>query len=355
MHNQQRRFLVQFLLFLGCFLFFIGTANALDIFITSDSISGNSTQDVSNLKSIKGYIENGSLQNQTNLNITVDPIAPKPGEGERAVYTVKVNGVAVYLAASCPGTMKAVAKYAAVNNKGVIFVNTGSLDLKNTSILRRSWDDNFSDIYFAGIKTPYIFLRKAGVYIIQPNVARPGGTQDQKNEYIAKTISYFISTYPSMASKVGRYYDSNLILYHEVSPATLAKVSQGIYNSNNYKQALQSSYSGYRLPTFLYMVTSYMNGPIYKPIYGYFNSPSDTHVKSTYTGTISRSEYRSIATSVNSYMRTYKKPPSYVKFKGKIIGYKDLLLMYATLTKDHTSKSGMTLASSYSFRKVWVY
>jgi hypothetical protein len=352
MYNQKiQKVAFSLLLLLGCCFIFSSTVSAVDVFLTSDCISGNSTQDVSNLHSIEGYIENGTLKNK--VNVTVDSKAPHPGEGERAVYSAKSNGVAVYMAASCPGTMKAVARLASTSSKGVIFVNTGKLNLKTTSIIRRAWDDNFSNMYFAGIKTPYIFLRHAGVWIIQPNVACAGKSQAYKNKYIANTISYIIANYPSLTSNSGRYYDTSLIATHKISPATMAQVASGIYSSNKNKKAFKTSYNGYRLASFLLISTDYMNGPIKKLIY--IKGPKNTHVKSTFSGSISRTEYRSIAANVNSYMRKYKRAPSYIRFKGKIIGYRDALLMFAILTKSHTSSSKMTLASSYKFRKVYRY
>jgi hypothetical protein len=101
------------------------------------------------------------------------------------------------------------------------------------------------------------------------------------------------------------------------------------------------------------MATDYMNGPINKPVS--YGEATNSHVKSTYSGYITRQDYRNIAASVNKYIRKYKRAPNYVNFKGKIIGYKDLLLMYAILTKNHTSKYGMALASSYKFQRVYRY
>lgn len=340
-----------FLLILGCCFIFANTASAVDVFLTSDCISGNNAQDVSNLHSVEGYIENGSLKDK--VNVTVDPKAPHPGEGGRAIYSTKLDGVAVYMAASCPGTMKEVAKLASSTNKGVIFVNTGQLNLKSTSVIRRAWDDNFSNMYFAGIKTPYIFLRNAGIFVIQPNIDCAGKSQEYKNYFIAREISKIIANHPELTSIKGRYYNTGLISTHKISPATMARVANGIYLTDKSKKVFKSKYGKYRLVTFLYMATSYMNGPIYQPIS--IKEPKNSHVKSTYSGKITRTEYRSIAASLNSYMRKHKRAPNYIKFKGKIIGYKDMLLMYAILTKNHTSKSKMALASSYTFRKVHKY
>ena len=352
-NSKTRKLFLSFLLFLCCCFLLSSTVSALDVFITSDNISGDKTKDVSNLNSVKGYIKNGSLENKTDLHVTVDSKAPKPGEGERAFYSTSKNGVAVYMAASCPGTMKAVSKLAASSSKGVIFVNTGKLNLKTTYVIRRAWDDNFSKMEYAGIKKPYTFLRNAGVWIIQPNIAYPHGTQDQKNRYIARVISNIIANYPSLTSNAGRYYNTKLILNHRIDPPIMAKVARGIYNSTKYKKAIKAVYYSYRPVTFLLMATDYMNGPIYKPIY--IKNPKSSHVRSTFSGTISRTDYRIIAKNINRFMRKYKRAPSYVRFKGKKIGYKDVLLMYAILTKGHTSKYKMTLASSYRFRRVYRY
>ena len=351
---KHRKMILSSLLLLGCCFLFVNAASAVDVFLTSDSISGNSSQDVNNLHSIENYVEkNTTLQNDTPTTVTVDPKAPKPGEGERAVDSAKTGGVAVYLAASCPGTIKAVAYKASRTNKGVIFVNVGSLNLKTTAVLRRSWDDNFSDMYFAGIKNPYQFLRNAGVWVIQPNVDCAGGTQDEKNRFIANGISAIIANNPGLTSCNGRVYSASLILKHQVSPATVAKIANGIYTSNYYKKPIKSSYSGYRTSTFLLMVTDYMNGAIYKPIY--VANPTNSRVVSTYSGTLTKTDCRAIASIVNSYMRKYRRAPNYVAYGGKIIGFKDLLLMYATMTRSHTTKSKMTLPKRYTFKRVSTY
>lgn len=58
----------------------ISDAAAVNIFLTSDCITGNSSSDIENLNLIKSCIENESEH-----NVTVDPKAPKPGEGGRAI------------------------------------------------------------------------------------------------------------------------------------------------------------------------------------------------------------------------------------------------------------------------------
>ncbi|MCK9151573.1 pseudomurein-binding repeat-containing protein [Methanobacterium alcaliphilum] len=357
--RNHRKFLFPVMILLCCLLF-VNAVSAVDVFITSDSISGDKQTDVDNLNSIKSNLENGTLKG--NVNVTVDKNASKPGEGERALSKAKTNGVAVYLAASCPGAMKAVANKAKSSKKVVIFVNVGKLDLKKTGVLRRAWDDNFSDPSFAGIKSPYIFLTKSGIWVIQPNVDCAYGTRAQKNKFIADQISKILksrslvsltSTSGRFTSPSNRYYDTKLILSHKVSPATLAKLSLAVYNTNKAKKTIKTKYYGYSTPKYLLMTTDYMNGAIKKPIY--VRGPKSSRIKSTFSGSLTRAEIRDISTRVNRFMRKYKRAPSYVRYNGKLIGYKDLLLMYSTITKSHTSKSKMVLPKTYKFKKVYRY
>jgi len=320
------------------FLVNISGAAAVDIFLTSDCITGNSSSDIENLNLIKSYIENESEH-----NVTVDPKAPKPGEGCRAISCAREGGVAVYLAASCPGAMREVAKLAATTSKGVIFVNTGKLDLKNTYVLRRAWDDNFSTRYFAGIMYPYRFLNSAGVRIIQPNVDLPGASWEEKCRFIASEIIRILNETPAMVQRNGRFYNSKLIAYHSTDPAVMAGVADGIYRDLKNGRKLKGTYRGYRPETFLLMVTDYMNGPI-KPLK--VRGPSNPGVRSTFHGYLSRTEYRKLAADVNRYMRKYLRAPNYIRFKNRIIGYRDLLRTYSGIVRTHTSKKKMQLPSS---------
>lgn len=116
-----------FLLAAGILIFSvaIGDVSAKEIFLTSDCISCNKTCDVESLNIIAE-----SIEKQSEHTVKVDPLAPKPGEGGRAVSSAPDNGVAIYLAASCPGAMMEVAKLASVSSKGVIFINTAASTLK---------------------------------------------------------------------------------------------------------------------------------------------------------------------------------------------------------------------------------
>lgn len=329
------------IILLGAVLLFItvsvGDATAADIFLTSDCISGNRSADIESLNLIKTCIENESEH-----NVTVDPLAPKPGEGYRAVKCAPEGGLAVYLAASCPGAMMEVARMAATTRKGVIFVNTGSLDLK-TAVLRRAWDDNFSNRYFAGIVSPYRFLTSAGVRIIQPNIDCPDGSWEEKCHFIASEIIRILNETPEMLQMDGRFYNSKLIAYHSIDPARMAYAADGIYRDILRGKKLKSSYSGHSPATFLLIVTDYMNGPI-RPIR--VRGPSNAGVRSTFHGYISRKEYRALAADINRYMRKYVKAPNYIRFRGKVIEYLDLLRIYSKITRTHTSKKTMQLPSS---------
>lgn len=342
------RALLILITFLVPFLF-IQSACAVDIFLTSDCISGNATLDQENLKSIKNYIENGTLKGK--VNVTIDPKAPKPGEAYRALTQGKKNGVSVYLAAACAGTIISTSKSASKTSKGIIYVNTGKTNLKNAYILPRAWDDNFSNYYFAGIKYPYKLLRGAGVRVIQPNVDCNYTDQDLKNQYIAHAISQLILTDKTLTSKKGRTYQSSLVLYHKLSPSVLAKASQGILASYNKNQSLKSSYNGYTINKYLLMASEYLQGySLKKPSY-MVRGPSNPNVNSTYMGTLNYSECRAISTLVSNYIHKYHQSPSYVTYKNQTIGYRDLILMYAYLTAKHTSKYTMTLPKYYNFRK----
>ncbi|SCM56470.1 putative protein {ECO:0000313/EMBL:AAB84623,1} [Methanothermobacter wolfeii] len=116
-----------FLLAAGILIFSvaIGDVSATEIFLTSDCISCNKTCDVESLNIIAE-----SIEKQSEHTVKVDPLAPKPGEWGRAVSSAPDNGVAIYLAASCPGAMMEVAKLASVSSKGVIFINTAASTLK---------------------------------------------------------------------------------------------------------------------------------------------------------------------------------------------------------------------------------
>ncbi|MGB9837723.1 pseudomurein-binding repeat-containing protein [Methanothermobacter sp.] len=316
----------------------ISGATAVDIFLTSDCITGNCSSDIENLNLIKSYIENESEH-----NVTVDPKAPKPGEGGRAISCTPQGGVAVYLAASCPGAMREVAKLASTTSKGVIFVNTGKLNLKNTYMLRRSWDDNFSNRYFAGIRYPYKFLTSAGIRIIQPNIDCPGASWEEKCRFIASEIMRILNETPAIIQRNGRFYNSKLIAYHSIDPAVMAGVADGIHTDLKKGKKLKRTYNGYRPVTFLLMATDYMNGPI-----GYIKvrDPSNPGVKSTFHGYLTRTQYRQIAADVNRYMRKYLRAPNYIRFGNGIIGYRDLLRMYSEITRTHKSSKKMQLPSS---------
>lgn len=325
----------------------IPASNGVDVFITSDRISGNATLDRENLYFIKDTVENGPLQGK--VNVTVDPLAPKPGETYRAITGTKSNGVAVYLASACAGSMVSAAKMTYQAPKGVIYVNTGQLNLKNVYILRRSFDDNFSSEYFASIINPYKFLTDAGVRIIQPNVDCSGSTMEEKNQFIAREINRILINDLNLTSTKNRVYRSSQVIYHQLSPSVLAEISKGICTSRNNNQTLKTSYNGYSLPRYLLMASEYIVGySLKKPAYVVY-APGNSKVASTYIGNITYSEYREISTRVSNFIRKNHRAPSYVTFKEKLIGYRDLIYMYACLTINHTSKAGMTLPRIYTF------
>ena len=140
-----------------------GVTAAQTVFITSDNIIDHDT-DVRMLNSIKEHIEelsNGELQ------VIVDNQAPGPGEGYRSIQVT--SDICVNIAASDAGNYLQLANYTVYNDKHIIFVNSGSYDLDNSSnYLRRAWDDNYSNQYFAGVHDPGTLLKNSGVTYIQP-------------------------------------------------------------------------------------------------------------------------------------------------------------------------------------------
>ena len=167
---------------------FIQTASATSVFLTSDHI-GSENNDLSMLNSVKNYIEEIS---DGQIDVIIDSKAPSPGEGTRAIESDA--DVSVNFAANCAGNFLIIAKASQNINKQIIFVNVGNYDLDNQDFIRRAWDDNYSNEYFAGIKTPGTFLKEAGIDYIQPLKAYPDAgelyksSDDEINRYIAQQI-----------------------------------------------------------------------------------------------------------------------------------------------------------------------
>lgn len=325
----------------------IQSVNATTVFLTSDNV-GSENETLNMLNSVKNYIEeisNGEIQ------ATVDSQAPSPGEGTRAIEST--SDVSVNFAAVDAANLELLADYASSNNKQIIFVNMGDLDLDNTSYIRRAWDDNYSSSTFAGLYTPGQFLNDAGISYIQPVKQYPDDasdgildqSDDNVNRYIAQTIVDDINSNTS-----SKTYDSNLIEQHSLSPSVMAEASSELYNSHD--SSMNGTYNSYSAPQVLYMSASYLNGTgLSQP--GNFEKPANPLEYSRFTkSSYTYYDYMRMGTIVKEYMDENGRAPDSIEYDGATIGYYDLVYNYAKITKDHTDTSHMDFQRSYNFDKV---
>ncbi len=326
----------------------VQNVSATSVFLTSDNV-GSEDNDLEMLESIKNYVEeisNGKYE------VIIDDQSPSPGEGTRAVegdYDVCVNFAAV----DC-GNFQVLAKGSQTQDKQIIFVNTGNLNLENRSYIRRAWDDNYSQINFAGILQPGKFLNDAGIQYIQPLIEYPNKaidgsytkSDDEVNKYIAQEIINDIENY----SNQSKTYNNNLIITHQLSPSKMALSSKSLINSND--SQMNETYNSYTAPQLLYLTASYLNGSSLEEPNNYEQPESpmkySLFTKSSYT----YYDYVNMASIVQDYMNTNKKAPDYIKYEGAYIGYYDLVYNFAKITQNHTTSSNMDFARSYTFDKV---
>ena len=185
------------------------------------------------LNSIKEHIEelsNGELQ------VIVDNQAPGPGEGYRSIQVT--SDICVNIDASDAGNYLQLANYTVYNDKHIIFVNSGSYDLDNSSnYLRRAWDDNYSNQYFAGVHDPGTLLKNSGVTYIQPLKEYPDAGDgdnidkydEEMNKYIAQEVVNQVKNY-NYESKI---LSDSLIVYHHIEPSIMASASKELVKSND--------------------------------------------------------------------------------------------------------------------------
>lgn len=325
-----------------------------EVFITSDYVilEGSHEYRVSEtqamLNDIKKYIEEES---NGEIRVIVDPKAPSPGEQSRAANSRA--DVRVYLAAACSGTMVESARSASGSSSPIIYVNTGDVNLYDMNFLRRSWDDDWSSIYFSGLKKPAEFLDKSGIKLIQPKQYIKSDDKfltknDEKiNKYIAHEIVKFVNSDYKSKNKV---FDKSYIMNHEISPVELSKYSKMIVEDDSNSNKIKNSYGKYSSAEILHMSTAYVYGyPIRKP--SGIKPPSNPlnesqGVKDTY----SIEEYSKIAYITYSYMEENKRAPNYVDYNGARISYYDLVYNYASITSDIESKSDMNLPREVKFK-----
>lgn len=220
----------------------------------------------------------------------LDPSSPKPGEAPRAIINAP-SGIAAYIAAAYRvvmydlviGVNNGYLKESAKRLESIVLIKYGSLDLGKLEFMPRSWDDNFSKERFAGLDKASKFLQSGGVKIIQPKV----GT-NTKSERIMKISSTLIdNAYSAKKEYLNGKIDSNLVAEHEINPSELACDVQRILN--NKTPTIGTS-------NWVYLASQYIGDyPIKKAQNSFSNASSSS---STYSGKLSRNEYKDIAKGV---------------------------------------------------------
>lgn len=336
---------IRFALILILIFSTLQTATATSVFLTSDNIGGENN-DLQMLNSVKNYIEEIS---GGEIEVIIDSLAPSPGEGTRAIESsadVKVN-----FAASDCGNFQLLAKSSANTDKQIIFVNTGNFDLDEANFIRRAWDDNYSNDYFAGINNPGTFLKNAGIEYIQPLKEYPNAgeaytsSSDEINHYIAEQIVEKINSQTDNPS-----YDENLIVTHTIHPSVMAQASSQLVDSED--TSYMENYGGYTAGQVLYLTSSYLNGNGLKEPSNYDlpDSPLETSIfaKESY----SVYDYMKMGSIVKNYMDENGRAPNYINYEGAYLAYPDIQYNFARITENHTSSNEMDFASHYRFIKV---
>jgi hypothetical protein len=305
-----------------------------NIYLTSDSITGTSADKALMIK-IKNAVAGSA-------NVIIDPSSPGPNEAARAIKNAP-NGIAAYIAAACPGTIYDIVtgvktgylKNDASDLKGIVFINYGKTNLANTSYLGRSWDDNFSNVYFAGIYSPAKYIQSSGISLIEPRIGT--STEDQRVSKIASYLIYnaYYSNKEHLSTSNSTITNS-LIAKHQINPTTLSGDAQRIINGQN---------TTTNRAKWIYLSSQYIAG---LPITNSTATLSDSSASSasTFSGTLNRTEYKEAAARIYAYMKTNKKAPSSVTVKGKTININDYSKMFAQVIYKHTEKKYMTFPAS---------
>ncbi len=304
-----------------------------NIYLTSDSITGTASDKELMIK-IKNAIAGSA-------NVIIDSNSPGPNESVRAIKNAP-NGTAAYIASACPGTIYDIVsgvkagylKNDASDLKGIVFINYGKTNLGNTSYLGRSWDDNFSNVYFAGIYNPSQYIQSSGISLIEPRLGT--STEDQRVSKIASGLIY--NAYYSNKEHLNSSSSTSnaLIAKHQINPTTLSSDAQRIINGQNTTMDRAK---------WIYLSSQYIAG---LPITNSTTSLSDSSASSTstFSGTLNRTEYKDAAARVYAYMKTNKKAPSSVTVKGKTLNINDYSKMFAQVIYKHTEKKCMTFPAS---------
>lgn len=338
------------ILFLTILLFapLINGVSATSVFLTSDNIFGQKGEEVKMLNEIKKYIEEESNEQ---ITVTVDPNAPGPSEGTRAMESsedVKVN-----LAYACAGNLYELTKYSSKVENKVIFVNVGSLNVNETDLLRRAWDDNWSYEQFASISNLSQFLSDGGVSVIQPAIDNKDKTDSNGdlyqsdstvNKYIANQI---ISSIES--SSDSKTLNTALVNEHELNVSVVGSISKTVLN--NPQRDVNETIGDYSSSQTLYLLSTYLYGtPLKDP--KEFKLPDNPLNESYNTDSNYKlSDYEKMAKIVVNYMDEHGQAPNYIEYEGAKISYNDLLYNFALLSQNTTDQSHMNLPTSQDFAK----
>lgn len=305
-----------------------------NIYLTSDSITGTASDRELMIK-IKNAIDGSA-------NVIIDSNSPGPNEAVRAIKNAP-KGIAAYIASACPGTIYDIVtgvktgylKSDASDLNGIVFINYGKTNLGNTSYLGRSWDDNFSNVYFAGIHNPNQYIQSSGISLIEPRIGT--STEDQRVSKIASGLIYiaYYSNKEHLSSSASSTTNA-LIAKHQINPTTLSGDAQRIINGQNTTMSRAK---------WIYLSSQYIAG---LPITNSTTALSDSSASSasTFSGTLNRTEYKDAAARVYTYMKTNKKAPSYVTVKGKTLNINDYSKMFAQVIYKHTEKKYMVFPAS---------
>ena len=326
----------------------LSAVNATSVFLTSDNLFGQKGEEAKMLNEIKTYIE----AEDSSITVEVDPDAPGPGEGTRAMESN--TDVCVSFAFSDAANLYELGKYSTKVDKQVIFVNVGSIDLNNLSLLRRAWDDNWSDKTFLSLKNPGNFLSEAEVNIIKPVQSLPENTDEdgdmyysdsEKNQYIASQIVEAIHNYDSSNENL----NENSVIRTKLDVSVIGDISGDIILKQHLGQK-NVTYAGYTGPQALYLLSSYISGEGLNEPGKYQNATNPKDYSLSTASSYSIYDYEEMGEIVKDYMDKNGRAPDYIEYNGASIGYNDLLYNFALITDDDHDANTMNLPKTSEFK-----
>lgn len=322
---------------------------AKTVFITSDNIIDHD-QDIKVLNSLKKYIEELS---GGELQVIVDNNSPSPGEGWRAIEVT--SDVSIDLSAADAGNYLQLASSTANSDKQIVYINTGTYDLDNSSnFLRRAWDDNYSNESLAGMQDPGTFLKNAGIYYIQPAKEFPDNAKsgnldtydEEMNKKIAQEIVDIINTHENDTKVVS----DGLLKHNIIKPAVMASASKELVKSND--KEMSGKYNNFTAPQVLYLTSSYLNGNGLDVPKSYDEPENPMGISFMTKDKYSIYDYFKMGGIVRNYMDENGRAPDSIEYEGARISYYDLVYNFAKITQGHDSVEHMGFDSEYHFDKV---